>query len=178
MFEVSNQPPPLEPYNLFASDTVLREAVTRERAGWAEKELTALGATLGKPETIRLASTPTNSAASAHARPLRPPPRRGRVSSGLARAARHRARRRAASESLGRAEAGAHVARAAGTYMLAQIESGVYCPVAMTYGVGADAAAARRRLPQNGCRGFSAATTTSASVRRGEKIARAASAWA
>src|SRR6185312_8443094 len=32
------------------------------------------------------------------------------------------------------AKAGAHVARAAGTYMLTQIESGVYCPVAMTYG--------------------------------------------
>ena len=31
MFEVANQPPPLEPYNLFASDTVLREAVKRER---------------------------------------------------------------------------------------------------------------------------------------------------
>ena len=31
MFEVTNQPPPLEPYNLFASDTVLREAVKRER---------------------------------------------------------------------------------------------------------------------------------------------------
>ena len=29
---------------------------------------------------------------------------------------------------------GAHVARAAGTYMLGQIESGVYCPIAMTYG--------------------------------------------
>ena len=29
---------------------------------------------------------------------------------------------------------GAHVARAAGTYMLNQIESGVYCPLAMTYG--------------------------------------------
>src|SRR5262249_13128476 len=29
---------------------------------------------------------------------------------------------------------GAHVARAAGTYMLGQIESGVYCPLAMTYG--------------------------------------------
>ena len=31
-------------------------------------------------------------------------------------------------------QAGAHVARAAGTYMLNQIESGVYCPLAMTYG--------------------------------------------
>ena len=27
MFEVQNQPPPLEPYNLFSSDAVLRDAV-------------------------------------------------------------------------------------------------------------------------------------------------------
>ena len=54
MFEVSNQPPPLEPYNLFTSDTVLRAAVKREQAGWADDGLSALGATLGKPETIQL----------------------------------------------------------------------------------------------------------------------------
>ena len=54
MFEVQNQPPPLEPYNLFASDAVLGDAVQREGAGWAKSELTALGATFGKPETIRL----------------------------------------------------------------------------------------------------------------------------
>ncbi|HEX3709856.1 MAG TPA: DNA alkylation response protein, partial [Pseudolabrys sp.] len=54
MFEVANQPPPLEPYNLFASDTVLREGVAREGAGWAQDGLTTLGATLGKPETIKL----------------------------------------------------------------------------------------------------------------------------
>src|SRR5882672_5543672 len=54
MFEVSNQPPPLEPYNLFASDGVLREAVAREGAAHAKDELTALGVTLGRPETIKL----------------------------------------------------------------------------------------------------------------------------
>ena len=54
MFEVTNQPPPLEPYNLFASDAVLRAAVKREQAGWADGELSALGATLGRPETIQL----------------------------------------------------------------------------------------------------------------------------
>src|SRR5262245_65828405 len=54
MFEVQNQPPPLEPYNLYATDAVLRDAVRREGAGWAESELTALGATLGRPETIQL----------------------------------------------------------------------------------------------------------------------------
>ena len=37
MFEVTNQPPPLEPYNLFASDTVLREAVVREGAVGARR---------------------------------------------------------------------------------------------------------------------------------------------
>ena len=35
MFEVSNQPPPLEPYNLFASDGVLREASWDEAVGLA-----------------------------------------------------------------------------------------------------------------------------------------------
>src|SRR4029077_15603877 len=47
---------------------------------------------------------------------------------------------------------GAHVARAAGTYMLTQIESGVYCPIAMTYGCVAKlrrkAAVARDWLPR------------------------------
>jgi hypothetical protein len=60
MFDVSNQPPPLEPYNVFTSDTALREAVRRESAGWAEEGLATLGATLGKAETVKLASTPTN----------------------------------------------------------------------------------------------------------------------
>jgi len=54
MFEVQNQPPPLEPYTLFASDAVLREAVRREGASWAESELTELGARLVKPETLQL----------------------------------------------------------------------------------------------------------------------------
>src|SRR6185312_9698003 len=54
MFEVTNQPPPLEPYNLFASDAVLRAAVKREGAAYAEKELAALGTTLGAPETVAL----------------------------------------------------------------------------------------------------------------------------
>src|SRR6516225_1621153 len=54
MYEVTNQPPPLEPYNLQQSDRVLREALSRERAGWAEAELSALGKTLGETETVRL----------------------------------------------------------------------------------------------------------------------------
>ena len=55
MFEVQNQPPPLEPYNLFAErcGTVARRCAARG-ASWAKGELTALGATLGKPETVQL----------------------------------------------------------------------------------------------------------------------------
>jgi putative acyl-CoA dehydrogenase len=135
MFEVSNQPPPLEPYNLFASDTVLREAVKRERAGWAEDGLSALGATLGKRETIQLGFD-----ANKYTPTLRTLDRYGHrldevdyhpawhALMGIAlRAGLH-------SSPWADPKPGAHVARAAGTYMLNQIESGVYCPLAMTYG--------------------------------------------
>ena len=43
MIEVTNQPPPLVNYNLLLSDTVLREALRREHAEWAEGALTRLG---------------------------------------------------------------------------------------------------------------------------------------
>ncbi len=135
MFEVVNQPPPLEPYNLFASDIVLREAVRREQAEWAEGGLNALGVTLGKPETVQLGFD-----ANKNPPVLRTLDRYGhRLDEvefhpawhellGLAlRAGLH-------SSPWAHPQAGAHVARAAGTYMLNQIESGVYCPVAMTYG--------------------------------------------
>ncbi|HEX8807848.1 MAG TPA: DNA alkylation response protein, partial [Xanthobacteraceae bacterium] len=54
MDQITNQPPPLEPYNLWHTDRALREALVRERAGWAVDELAAFGKTLGEPETIRL----------------------------------------------------------------------------------------------------------------------------
>ena len=135
MFEVSNQPPPLEPYNLFASDAVLREAVKRERAGWAQGELTALGATLGKPETVKLGFD-----ANKHAPVLRTLDRYGhRIDEVEFHPAWHELMAIALRAGLhsspwAKPQAGAHVARAAGTYMLGQIETGVYCPIAMTYG--------------------------------------------
>jgi len=135
MFEVQNQPPPLEPYNAFTSDVVLREAVQREGAGWAENELTALGATLGKPETVQLGFD-----ANRFPPQLRTLDRFGhRLDEvefhpswhellGLAlKAGLH-------SSPWSDPKSGAHVARAAGTYLLGQVESGVYCPIAMTYG--------------------------------------------
>ena len=135
MFEVSNQPPPLEPYNLFASDAVLREAVKREHAGWADKELSALGATLGLPETVQLGFD-----ANKYPPSLRTLDRYGhRLDEVEFHPAWHALLAIALKAGLhsspwAEPKPGAHVARAAGTYMLNQIESGVYCPVAMTYG--------------------------------------------
>jgi putative acyl-CoA dehydrogenase len=135
MFEVSNQSPPLESYNLFASDGVLREAVAREGAGWAQAELGALGGTLGKPETITLGF-----AANRNPPALKSFDRFGhRVDEVEFHPAWHELLTIALAAGLhsspwAKPQAGAHVARAAGTYMLTQIESGVYCPLAMTYG--------------------------------------------
>jgi putative acyl-CoA dehydrogenase len=135
MFEVQNQPPPLEPYNLFSSDTVLREAVQREGAGWASAGLTDLGATLGKPETVQLGFD-----ANKFTPRLRTLDRYGhRLDEVEFHPAWHELLTIALKAGLhsspwAEPKPGAHVARAAGTYMLGQIESGVYCPIAMTYG--------------------------------------------
>ena len=135
MFEVQNQPPPLDPYNLFSSDVVLRECVQREGAGWAEHDLASLGATLGKPETIQLGFD-----ANKFPPQLRTLDRFGhRLDEVDFHPAWHDLLRLALKAGLHSSpwadpKPGAHVARAAGVYMLGQIESGVYCPLAMTYG--------------------------------------------
>jgi putative acyl-CoA dehydrogenase len=135
MYQVTNQPPPLEPYNLLQTDRVLREALAREKAGWAAEELTALGKTLGEPETVQLGF-----AANENPPVLRSFDRYGhRVDEVKFHPAWHALMSLAVEAGLhaspwAKPRAGAHVARAAGTYMLVQIESGVYCPIAMTYG--------------------------------------------
>jgi putative acyl-CoA dehydrogenase len=135
MFEVTNQPPPLEPYDLFASDRVLREAVKREKAGWAEKEMAALGTKLGAADAVALGF-----AANRNPPQLKSFDRFGhRVDEIEYHPAWHAMMAIACEAGLhsspwAKPQAGAHVARAAGTYMLTQVESGVYCPVAMTYG--------------------------------------------
>jgi putative acyl-CoA dehydrogenase len=135
MFDVTNQPPPLEPYNLFTSDTVLREAVKREQGAWADEGLSTLGATLGKPETIKFGFD-----ANKYAPTLRTSDRYGhRLDEVEFHPAWHELltialRAGLHSSPWAAPKPGAHVARAAGTYMLNQIESGVYCPIAMTYG--------------------------------------------
>ena len=159
MFEVDNQPPPLESYNLFTSDAVLREAVRREGAQLAEGELAALGATLGQRETIEFGF-----AANRNLPVLKSFDRFGhRLDEVEFHPAWHALLKIACEAGLhsspwADAKPGAHVARAAGTYMLTQIESGVYCPVAMTYGsvptLRQAPAVATEWLPRVGARAY------------------------
>ena len=51
--EVTNQPPPLEGYNLFDQDVVLGEAVEREGGGWGTERLSEFGRVVGG-EPLRL----------------------------------------------------------------------------------------------------------------------------
>ena len=136
MFEVTNQPPPLEPYNLLTSDTVLREAVGARRR--------RLGARRSSPRwaSVSASRRPWSSALRPTAYPpaLRAFDRFGhRIDEVDFHPAWHRLMEIAVGAGLHASpwappRPGAHVARAAGTYMLGQIESGVYCPIAMTYG--------------------------------------------
>src|ERR1700722_11046173 len=49
--EVLNQPPPLEPVNLFEVDLALREALEREGGGWGVDRASEAGAVAGSAET-------------------------------------------------------------------------------------------------------------------------------
>ncbi len=150
---VLNQPPPLADYNLFAGDRALRDAVRREGAAWAEPALDALGAELGRAETIE-----AGFAANRHSPELHSFDRFGNRRDEIefhpawhtmmALGVRHGLHASPWSDP----KPGAHVARAAGTFMLTQIESGAYCPIAMTYGsvptLRRDAALATEWLPR------------------------------
>ena len=45
--DVENQPPMLAPYDVYATDVALREALAREGAAWAEAQLIAYGPIAG-----------------------------------------------------------------------------------------------------------------------------------
>ncbi len=135
MLEVANQTPPLENYNLLSSDAVLHEALSREQATWAEAGLAELGARLGAAKTIAAGFD-----ANRNPPVLRAFDRYGlRIDEVDFHPSWHELMELAVGAGLhsgpwAEPRQGAHVARAAGTYMLTQVESGVYCPVAMTYG--------------------------------------------
>jgi putative acyl-CoA dehydrogenase len=135
--EVLNQAPPLEGYNLYTSDPILDEAVTREGAKGSRDLLVEFGETAGAPDYYRWARE-----ANRHDPTLHTHDRFGhRVDQVEFHPSWHSLMETAVSHgnhSLpweGDPIDSAHVTRAALTYMSGQIESGHNCPISMTYSV-------------------------------------------
>jgi len=132
--EVLNQPPPFENANLYLTDSALRDAVEREGGGFAAERITALGAIAGSAETIKLAEQ-----ANRFPPELRTHDRYGnRVDEVEFHPAYHSLMTLAVGHrvpSLAWAERrmGAHVARAALSFLWGQAEAGTSCPMAMTF---------------------------------------------
>jgi putative acyl-CoA dehydrogenase len=131
--EVLNQPPPLEGYNLFEQDRVLAEAVEREGGAWGLGRLRDFGALVGG-EPLRLGV-----AADRNPPVLRTHDRYGnRIDQLEFHPAWTRLLRlgiEAGIPSLPWSDPrpGGHVVRGALMYLLSQAESGVMCPLSMTY---------------------------------------------
>ncbi len=142
---VFNQPPPLADYDLFSTDAALTMAVAREGAGWAVPTLAEFGQRLGRAETFALGALANRNSPILHSFD-RYGQRRDEVEF---HPAWHQLMTLAVAQGLHCApwaepEAGAHVARAAGVYLMCQVEAGVQCPVTMTYG----AVPALKRQPE------------------------------
>src|SRR3989441_13348320 len=151
--EVLNQPPPLEGYNLFATDRALAEGVRREGAAWAEERLVRLGQLAG--------GEALGWGVEANANPpvLRTHDRYGhRIDEVEFHPAWHALLRLAVAHELHALpwrdpRPGAHVARAALCFVLEQVEAGHGCPISMTYSV-IPALRAQPQLAAEGQPGF------------------------
>ena len=132
--EVTNQVPELQDYNIFSTDIALCEGVRREQANWHEADLARFGAELGSAEVLHLGEL-----ANRHTPELNTHDRFGnRIDAVEFHPSWHellRILRREGLHALPWIEprSGAHVARAAGYYMQAQVEAGSLCPTTMTF---------------------------------------------
>ncbi|GCB51868.1 acyl-CoA dehydrogenase family protein [Streptomyces sp. NL15-2K] len=141
---VTNQPPPLAPYDASA-DTALLDGLRREGAGWAEEGIRRLGLRAGSAEAQEWGDL-----ANRHEPELRTHDRYGnRVDEVEFHPSWHHLMRAAVTEGLAGApwaedRAGAHVARTAGGLVWGHTEAGHGCPTSMTYA----AIPALRRQPE------------------------------
>ena len=134
--EVINQARPIEPYNVFDADAWLKEALERENASWGIDRVRDLGEVAGNPETREHAE-----------RCERNEPRlltHDRYGNRIDRVEldpswhwllRTAVEREIPSLPWREPGPGAHVVRAALMYVWSQVDSGVMCPVSMTYAV-------------------------------------------
>ncbi len=131
---IPNQTPPLVAYNVFDEDRVLVEAVRREGAGWATEKIRALGAEVGTERTQELARL-----ANKFTPELKTHDRFGnRIDYVEFHPAYHELMRVAFGAGVHsfawtNDRPGAHVARAALSYLWNQAENGVACPTGMAY---------------------------------------------
>jgi putative acyl-CoA dehydrogenase len=131
--EVFNQPPPLEDYNLFEQDAVLQESVGREGGAWGLERLREFGGAVGG-EPLRWGVQ-----ADRHPPVLRTHDRYGHrideVEFHPAWSSLLELGIRAGIQSLPWRDPrpGVHVVRGGLMYLLSQAESGVMCPLSMTY---------------------------------------------
>ena len=143
--EVENQPPPLPELNLYETDRALKAALVREGAGPFEEPLGAFGVRVGSARVQELGRL-----ANRHPPELRTHDRFGhRIDEVEFHPAWHELMaigRTAEIHALpwNRPEPGAHVARAASAFLMNQAESGVCCPLAMSFA----AVPALRRQPE------------------------------
>jgi putative acyl-CoA dehydrogenase len=132
--EVTNQPPPLAGYDLFAHDAALSEGLRREGGAWDEPGLHELGVLAGSDEAIACGFD-----ANRFPPELRTHDRFGnRIDEIAFHPAWHWLMEVAVSHGLHGApwrspREGAHVARAARFFVWSQVESGHGCPISMTY---------------------------------------------
>ncbi|MEQ1438737.1 isovaleryl-CoA dehydrogenase [Fontimonas sp. SYSU GA230001] len=132
--DVTNQAPPIGHYNAWSTDTPLREAVAREGGGWAEAQLAAFGAVAGG-ELMELGYS-----ANENKPRLRAYDRYGhRIDEVEFHPSYHRVMQLGMQHGVhafawrNEATPGAHVARAALSYLHAQAEAATGCPLTMTH---------------------------------------------
>ena len=132
--EVTNQPPPLAPYDAYATDLPLRQALLREGAGWAMPAVEAYGPVAGG-ELMELGF-----AANENKPKFKPVDRYGhRIDEVEFHSAYHRLMELGIAHGVPNfawrhaATPGAHVARAALMYLHGQADQGTCCPMTMTY---------------------------------------------
>ncbi len=132
--EVFNQTPPLQDYNLLDGDAALRDGINREGAAWALDDIRAHGQRCGSAEVIEWGFL-----ANAHKPEFSAHDRYGRrIDEVSYHPSYHSLMRLGLASGLHarpwlQPRAGAHVARAALTYMQTQVEAGHGCPLTMTF---------------------------------------------
>ena len=134
--DVENQPPPLVPYDVFEADLALREAVEREGGGWGVDRLRDTGSLAGSAEALAHAER-----AERNEPVLRSHDRYGnRIDEVELDPSWHWCLRQAIEREIHslpwrEERPGGHVVRAALFMVWSQVDSGVMCPVSMTYSI-------------------------------------------